>query len=83
MMLIEKTGLFTEACHICRMKTQDTRTYTHCQEYFYEAHRELAKTTTSSGYHSANAVKEAARDAAFEKLSAEFWAFKAEVKKNA
>jgi hypothetical protein len=36
-MLIEKTGLFTEACRIWRMKPQDTRTYTLCLTYFYEA----------------------------------------------
>jgi hypothetical protein len=82
-MLIEKTYLFTEACRIWRMKPQDTRTYALCQEYFYEAHRELSKTTASGGYHSANAVKEAARDAAFEKLSADFLAFKAEIKNDA
>jgi hypothetical protein len=71
-MLIEKTGLFTEACRIWRMKPQDTRTYALCQTYFYEAHRELSKTSSSAGYHSANAVNEA-----------EFLAFKAEVKRNA
>jgi hypothetical protein len=57
-MIIEKTGLFTEACRIWRMKPQDTRTYAFCQEYFYEAHRELSKTNASGGYHSANAIKE-------------------------
>jgi hypothetical protein len=80
LLLIEKTGLFTEACRLWRMKPQATRTYALFQTYFYAAHRELTKTTASAGYHSANAVK----DAAYEKLAAEFAAYKSEVnKKNA
>jgi hypothetical protein len=62
------------------MKPQAPRTYTLFWEYFYEAHCELTKTTTSAGYHSSNAVK----DAAYEKLASEFAAYKIEVnKKNA
>jgi hypothetical protein len=59
------------------MKPQAPRTYALFQEYFYEAHCELTKTTTSAGYHSSNAVK----DAAYEKLASEFAAYKIEVNK--
>jgi hypothetical protein len=64
--------------------THETAKHQTCvlfQEYFYEAHRELSKITASGGHHSANAIKEAARDDAFEKLAAETLALKAEVNK--
>jgi hypothetical protein len=79
--LMENTGFFTEACHLWRMKPQNTRTYALFQEHFYVAHRDLSKITASEGYHSDNTVKEAALYAAFKNLAAEFLAFKAEVSK--
>jgi hypothetical protein len=63
------------------MKPHNTRTYVLFQEFFYEVHRELSKTTASGGYHSTNTIKEAAHDTAFEKLAAESLAFKAKVNK--
>jgi hypothetical protein len=80
---IVKTGQFTVSCQSWRALPLATRNYALFKTVFRAAHQELTKTSSTAGYHSANAVKEAARDAAFEKLSAEFLAFKAEVKKNA
>jgi hypothetical protein len=79
-MAIEKTGQFTVSCQNWRALPLANRNYALLQTVFRAAHQELTK-TTATGSHSANTVKEASRDDAFEKLVAEFVAFKTEVNK--
>jgi hypothetical protein len=78
---IVKTGQFTASCQNWRALPLATRNYALFKTDFRAAHQELTKTSSTAGYHSANADKEAARDAAFEKITAELLALKAEIKK--